>query len=89
MYNKIVRILFIIRIVLWIIAAAATYYWISWSFKLYNMGIFDVYEYSGYLRPILTKGLIIAAVSICLSLILRTISDKLKKKEKIMRNNNS
>ena len=80
MQDKIVRILFIIRIILWITAAAATYYWIAWSFKLYNMGYYDVYEYSGYLRPILTKGLLIAAVSICLSLILRSISDRLKKR---------
>ena len=80
MHKKIVKILFIIRIVLWIIAAAATYYWIAWSFKLYNMGIYDEHEYSYYLRPILGKGLLIAAVSICLSFILRSISDKLKKK---------
>ena len=80
MHNKIVRILFIIRIFLWIIAAVATFYWIVWSFKLYNMGIFDVHEYSSYLRPILAKGLLVAAVSICLSFILRSISDKLKKK---------
>lgn len=83
MHDKIVRILFIIRIILWIIAAAATYYWISWSFKLYKMGIFDVHEYSGYLRPILAKGLLIAAVSICLSFILRSISDKVKKKTQV------
>ena len=79
MHKIIVRILFIIRIILWIAAAAATYYWISWSFKLYNMGIYDVHEYSGYLRPVLAKGLFIAVGCICLSLILRKISDKLKK----------
>ena len=83
MHNKIVRILFIIRVILWIIAAVATYYWISWSFKLYDMGIYDVHEYSSYLRPILAKGLLIAAVSICLSFILRSISDKLKKKTQV------
>ena len=71
--------MFIIRIILWIVAAAATYYWISWSFKLYNMGIYDVHEYSGYLRPVFAKGLIIAVGCICLSLILRKISDTLKK----------
>ena len=82
MHNKVIRILFIIRIILWIIATAATYYWIFWSFKLYNMGIFDVHEYSQHLRPILGRGLLIAIVSICLSLILRSISDRLKKKVK-------
>ncbi len=78
--NKAVRVLFVIRIILCIIAAAATFYWIFWSFKLYHMGIFDVYEYSSYLRPIMGKGLLIAVVSICLSLILRSISDRIKKK---------
>ena len=51
-----------------------------WSFKLYNMGIFDVYQYGKYFRPIFGRGLLIAVVSICLSLILRSISDKLKEK---------
>lgn len=82
MHSKIVRILFIIRIILWITAAAATFYWIVWSFKLYGRGIFDEHEYSSYLRPILGKGLLIAVVSICLSFILRGISDKLKEKMK-------
>ena len=82
MYKKIVRILYIIRIILWIIATVATFYWIVWSFKLYNMGIFDVYEYGKYFRPIFGRGLLTAIVSICLSLILRSISDKLKEKIK-------
>ena len=79
MHNKTVRILFIFRIILWITAAAATCYWIVWSFKLYNMGIYDVYEYGDYFRPIFARGLLIAIVSICLSFILRSISDKIKK----------
>ena len=73
--EKKVRILFLIRIALWITAAAATFYWI---FKLYAMGIYDVYEYSGYLRPIFGRGLLIAFVSLCISLILRSISDRIK-----------
>ena len=82
MHNKIIRILFIIRIILWITAAAATYYWVSFSFELYERNIFDVHEYSDYLRPVLGTGLLIAVVSICLSFILRGISDKIKKKIK-------
>lgn len=78
--EKKVRILFLIRIALWITAAAATFYWIYWSFKLYAMGIYDVYEYSGYLRPIFGRGLLIAFVSLCISLILRSISDRIKAK---------
>ena len=81
MHDKIVRILFTIRIILWITAAAATYYWIAWSFKLYSMGIYDEHEYSIHLRPIFGKGLLISIMCICLSFILRSISDKLKKKE--------
>lgn len=80
MHKKIIRILFIIRISLWIIAAAATFYWIVWSFKLYNMGIFEVEEYGKYFRPIFGRGFLTAIVSICLSFILRSISDKLKEK---------
>lgn len=80
MRNKMVRVLLILRIVLWVIATVATFYWISWSFQLYNRGIFDVYEYSDYLRPVLAKGLLIAFMSICLSFLLRSISDRLKRK---------
>ena len=80
MHKKIIRILFIIRISLWIIATVATFYWIVWSFKLYNMGIYDVHEYGTYFRPIFGRGFLIAVVSICLSFILRSISDKLKEK---------
>lgn len=82
MHTKLVRIFFVFRVILWVTATAATYYWIAWSFKLYNMGYFDVHEYSGYLRPILAKGLLIAFVCICMSLILRSVSDRIKKKEK-------
>lgn len=78
--KKAVRILFIVRIVLWITAAAATFYWIYWSFKLYAMGIYDPYEYSGYLRPIFGRGLLIAFVSLCISVLLRCISDRIKRR---------
>lgn len=87
MHKKIIRILFIIRIILWIIATVATFYWIVWSFKLYNMGIFDVHEYGKFFRPIFGRGLLIAVVSICLSFILRSISDKLKEKINIEKEN--
>lgn len=79
--NKAVRILFLIRSLLWITAFAATAYWIWWSFKLYDLGYYDAYEYSGLLRPVLTRGLVIAFVCLGISLILRSISDRIKKKE--------
>ncbi len=78
--SKAVRILFFIRMILWIIALAATVYWIYWSFKLYALGYYDVYEYSGYLRPILGRGLLISFGSLGVSLILRGISDRIKKR---------
>jgi len=78
--NKVVQVLFVIRIILCIIATIATFYWIVWSFKLFDMGIYDVHEYSSYFRPIFGKGLLISVASICLSLILRSISDRIKKK---------
>ena len=79
--NNIVRILFAVRVALWIIAAAAAFYWIYWSFKLYDLGFYDVHEYSSRLRPILGRGLLISLVSICISFILRAVSDKIKKRK--------
>lgn len=78
--SKAVRILLYIRIVLWIIALAATVYWIYWSFKLYDLGYYDIYEYTGYLRPIFGRGLLISFGSLGVSLILRGISDRIKKR---------
>ncbi len=77
--NFAVRILFIIRVILWINAAFATVYWINWSFKLYKMGIYDVHEYSDHFRPIFGRCLLISLASLCISLILRSISDMIKK----------
>ena len=79
--NKSVRILFLVRAFLWVTALAATVYWIYWSFKLYDLGYYDPYEYSGLLRPILTRGLLISLVCVGISLILRSISDRIKKKD--------
>ena len=78
--NIAVRVLFIIRAILWITAALATVYWIYWSFKLYKMGIHDVHEYSDHFRPIFGRCLLISLASLCFSLILRSISDMIKKK---------
>lgn len=77
--NISVRILFIIRVILWITAATATAYWIYWSFNLYKMGIHDFHEYSGNLRPVFGRCLLISLASLCISLILRSISDMIKK----------
>lgn len=76
--DKKVKIIFGIRAVFWVIALGATIHWIYWSFKLYDLGILDVYEYAKYFRPIFGKDLLISVGAICISLLLRRISDKIK-----------
>lgn len=68
------------RILLWITAIIPTIYWVYYQQKLYNDGIFDVTEYSTLLRPVLYKCLGISLAAICVSFILRAISDHVKKK---------
>ena len=80
--DKKVRKIFIARAVLWGIAILATGYWIYWSFALYEMGIHDVYEYAAEFRPIFGWGLAISVGAVCISLILRSVSDKIKGKQK-------
>ncbi|MGN0425402.1 MAG: hypothetical protein ACI4FY_08800 [Acetatifactor sp.] len=79
MGRKTVKILFGIRIVLWMVAAGATAYWIYWSMHLYTLGFENEHEYAKALRPILSKGLMISVAAILVSFLLRSISDKIKK----------
>lgn len=74
-----VRNIFIVRAVLWVVALAATLYWIFVSFDLYNQGIFDPYEYATILRPILYTCLIIAIVAIIICFILRAVAKEIKR----------
>ncbi len=74
-----VKILFVVRILLWIVAAAATVYWIVWSFKMYDIVGYDVHAYATAFRPLFYKALVIAFLSICVSFGLRSISDRIKK----------
>lgn len=85
--EKKVHHLFLARICLWVVAFAATAYWIWYDFSLYQQGIVDVYEHAGLLRPVFYGGVIIAVVSICISFYLRSISDKIKKEIKKTRAN--
>ncbi len=64
----------------WSIALGASIYWIKWSFKLYELGFVDDHDYALHFRPIFAKGLLISVAAIGVSLILRYVSDKLKKK---------
>ena len=40
--DKLVKIIFGIRICLWMVALGLTVHWIYWSFKLYAMGVLGV-----------------------------------------------
>lgn len=82
MKKDIVKILFFIRMVLWAVALFATIYWIKWSFKLYEMGFVDETDYAAHFRPIFAKGLFLSLGAICISFLLRSVSDKIKKKNK-------
>lgn len=74
-----VKVLFGFRICMWLVALGATVYWIYLSVKLYWDGIHDVHEYASYFRKPFYTCLIITFVAISISLILRSISDKIKK----------
>lgn len=76
--DKKVRRIFIARICLWVIALSATIYWIYWSFHIYTFGVMDEHEYAAIFRPIFARGLGISIAAICVSFILRSISDKIK-----------
>ena len=77
--EKAVKIILGIRAVLWSLATIFTIHWIYWSFKLYDQGTFDPHDYATALRPIMYKDLIITFVIICLSFLLRHVSDTIKK----------
>ena len=74
-----ITILFLCRLFLWIVALASTVYWIRFSVKLHEDGIFDPHEYADTLRPVLYTCLIISVVSVCISFLLYARSAKLKK----------
>ena len=82
--RKEIIILFVIRVCLWIVALAATIYWMYYSVKLHRMGIFAPEEYSPLLRPVLYTGLGIAFVAICISFALHALSVRIKKQDELM-----
>ncbi len=72
------RILFIVRICLWVVAFAFTAYWIWYSFKLTYDGVFEPSEYATLLRPVLYRNFLISVGAVALSFILFFISRKIK-----------
>ena len=81
--EKQVLVLFIIRICLWIVALVSTVYWMYYSVKLHNEGIFEPSEYSPRLRPVLYTCLIISIAAVCISFALHALSKKIKEKNDI------
>ena len=74
-----IKILFILRVFLWIVAFISTVFWICYSFKLHLDGVFDYHTYAAMLRPILYPCLIISVAAICISFALYAVSKNLKK----------
>ena len=65
--KKRVRVLFFIRVCLWITALSATVYWIWYSVYLHIQGIFEPAEYAEYFRPVFYTCVIIAIASVAIS----------------------
>ncbi len=78
-----VKVLFCIRIALWISALVLTLHWVYVSFDLYAKGIFDPHEYATILRPILYRDFLASLACVIISFILRGISDKIKEIKKM------
>ena len=75
-----IRIIFVIRVCLWVVALVATINWIIYSVKLYLDGIVVPSEYSPLLRPVLYRGVIIAVLAIGASFALYALAKYIKKK---------
>ncbi len=76
-------IIFVCRIILWVIALASTVYWIRYSFQLTMNEIYEPEEYAPLLRPVLYTCVIIAVVAIALSFALYALAKHIKKKNDI------
>ena len=81
--EKWIKIILAIRIALAAGAIGATIYWIYWSFELYDLGYLDEHVYATALRPIFGRGLLISVICSVLGLILRAISDRIKRKYRL------
>lgn len=68
------RVLFIIRICLWVIALTSTFYWMSYSIRLHREGIYEPYEYATLFRPVFYTCLVISVIAVCISFILYAVS---------------
>ena len=78
--QKLIKVLFIIRVCLWITCFIPTIHWIYYSFKLTYDGIFDPFEYAAALRPVLYPCLGISLTALCVSFALHAVSKRFKEK---------
>ncbi len=77
-----IKVLFIIRICLLIVALTATIWWMYYSVKLHIDGIYDVHEYATILRPVLYVCVAISVAAIAVSFALHMLSVNIRKKYK-------
>jgi len=78
-FEKKIKILFCFRILMWLVAVGGCVYWIYWSFKLYEVEVFDAHIYATSFRPHFNLGISISLISLTVSLVLRLNSDRYKR----------
>ncbi|MCR5501449.1 MAG: hypothetical protein K6F53_00405 [Lachnospiraceae bacterium] len=74
-----VKVLFIIRILLWITAFGATVYWMGYSVKLHREEIFDPYEFAIRFRPVFYPCFLTAVIAIGLSFALYALGKRISR----------
>ena len=77
------KVMFGVRVVLWIVAAVATAWWIGYDIKLRALEIFDPYEFASLFRPVFYTCIIISVAAICIAFAIRFQTVKIKKKNNI------
>ena len=77
-----IKILFVIRICLWITALTATVYWMAYSIKLHRAEIFDPYEFAIRFRPVFYPCFVTAVAAIALSFALYAVSKRMRRSGK-------
>lgn len=81
--KKQVKLIFAVRILLWITAFAATLVWVIYNFKLSAEEIFDPAEFAAGFRPLFYTCLVISIIAVCVAFALHMVSKKIKEKNGI------
>ncbi|MCR5476722.1 MAG: hypothetical protein K6E92_03735 [Lachnospiraceae bacterium] len=77
-----IKVLFVVRVCLWIVAAVSTCWWMYYSVKLHIDGIYDVHVYAAILRPVFYPAVLISVAAIFIAFRLYAVSKRLKDEEK-------